>query len=597
MKHRICLAFLIGCCVAISHAQDCDAMLKTARTFKTQSDYRHAIEQYLDVLKNCGDEDGNVLQELKVCVERNIDRSDVFQPEEPLLECGGEGGTFALELKKAPFSWSVSQVPEWMQVTSAMTEEKRVLLYVNANPNAEFRSGIIELSTDNGRKQEFLVVQLAGEEHFSVQKDKLSFEGGGGRQNVKVDANFKWNYHTSATWLQLIQQNDLLYVNCLANDLVAKRSATITISGKEASKNILVTQSEGETRLRVSSSSITFDAAGGEDNTLKVSCNDSWRVDNSYPWITVDTSGESLVVRCKANPLAESRTASFDVVTWFEGVRKTVVVEQQGAEPRLDRISLPSAGGERSVSDVRPHFRTVFLKGNKGDMKVKVYSNVPNWEYSILSNGEEWITAEASPRDSLLKLTLADNNGWDIREADIVISAMGLQDTLHIRQNKRGYRGIWDDYFSGPEMTWKTTKFFVDLYAGQAFGFRIGGLAKRWKAVEFSLLNFDVEYTFTDFLLDWEPIVRGYLPLSRDGHRWALFMGLGVSVNVFDLALKPVKFSYFDDANFLFEIGAEFHWTKKDNISSRIFYRYDGYSSIGFSFDFYQWTEKYSLKK
>ena len=255
--------------------------------------------------------------------------------------------------------------------------------------------------------------------------------------------------------------------------------------------------------------------------------------------------------------------------------------------------------GERSVNDSRPHFRSVFLKGNKGEMKVKVHSNVQTWDYRIVTSGENWITAEASPKDSLLKLKLADNNEWNIREADVIISAMGIQDTLRIRQNKRGYRGIVDDYFDGGERVWKTSRFFVDVFAAESMGFRIGGLSKRWKFVEFSLLDFAMEYAFNDveLYLNWEPIVRGYLPLSRDKHRWAAFLGMGISVNMIDLAFTPQKvyFSYFKNANFLFEIGAEFHWAKKDNVSSRIFYRYNGYSSLGISFDFYQWTKKYSI--
>ena len=601
MKLRICFAFLICCCFFAAYAQDCDSKLKTARDYKSKNDYKNAIEWYKMVLNDCGDFDGNVYSEFLTCEKKNVNKNDVFQLEQPALECSGEGGVLVMELKKAPASWSVSQAPEWLQVSDVLVEEKKAVFYVNVNPLAAIRLGTIQLTADNGNTQEFNVLQSEGKEQLSVQTDNLSFEGNGGQQTVIIDANFKWSYNTSAKWLQLSQQNNKLSVTCQPNDSVSKRSSTIVISGKNAKKTVSVTQSEGETHFSIigaSDSTITFDAAGNDLDTLRVNCNDTWQVESNCPWLKIKPLTNTIVIICEDNPWAEPRSTSFDVVTSFEKQRKTIRVEQNGAEPKLERISLPSASGERNVSGVRPHYRSVFLKGNKGEMKVKVHTNVQNWEYRILSNDENWITAEASQKDSLLTLNLSDNNGWKVRESDIIISAMGLQDTLNIRQNVRGYRGIWDDYFDTPERTWKTTRFFIDIYGAESLGFRLGGLAKRWKCVEFSLLNFGVEYAYKEFYLNWEPIVRGFLPLSRRASRWAVFMGLGTSVNMLNLAIDhPVRFSYFDNANFLFELGAEFQWPKKDNLSSRIFYRYDGFHSIGFSFDFYKWTKNYRLNK
>ena len=349
---------------------------------------------------------------------------------------------------------------------------------------------------------------------------------------------------------------------------------------------------------------MSFNAAGGKNNKLRVNCNDDWRVENQCPWIKTTSSGSAIMVQCETNPWAESRTASFEVVTAFEGQRKTILVEQSGAKPKIDRISLPSSReGERTVRSVRPHYRSLTLKGDKGDMLVKVYSNVQNWTYQIHPKDVDWIVSESSPKDSLLKLTFSDNNDWDSRDVTVIFDAKGQRDTLFITQNKRGYHGILVDYFDGRERTWKTTRFFMDLYGLQSVGFRIGGLAKRWKFVEFSLLDFDVEFApyqkYADWhmLVDWEPIIRGYLPVSRNDRRWALFMGMGLSVNIFNMSLPAAQVVSFEDTHFLFEIGAEYHWRKRNNVSSRIFYRCEAgnvsWSSFGISFDFYKWTKKW----
>ena len=604
MKHRICLTFLIGCCLFALYAQDCDSKLKTARDFKIKKDYKHAIEWYKMVLNDCENLDENVYTEFMDCEKKTTDKNALFQLDQTSLECSGEGGVLVMDLKKAPATWSVSQSPEWLQLTDVLVEEKKAAFYVNANPKAKIRVGTIQLMSENGNTQDFTVVQSEGKESIIVQTDNLSFEGNGGKQTVIIDANFKWNYNTTASWLQLNQQNNTLSVTCLANDSVTKRNTTITISGKNAKKTIHVIQSEGNTQFSISGvtdSFIPFFAAGNEIDTLWISCNDTWQVKNHCPWVIITPLEKAITILCEDNPWAEQRSGSFDVVTSFEGQTKTIQVRQDGAVPKLERISLPSASGERNVSSVRPHYRSVFLKGNKGEMRVKVHTNVQNWDYRIITNEEDWISAEAFQKDSLLKLTLSDNNGLKVRESDIVFSAMGIQDTLNIRQNARGYRGIWDDYFESSERTWKTTRFFVDIFGAESIGFRMGGLAKRWKCVEFSLLNFAVEYAYKEFYFNWEPIVRGYLPLSRKAQRWAVFMGLGTSVNMFEVRIKPVsdpkdRFSYFDNANFLFELGAEFQWPKKDNLSSRIFYRYDGFHSLGISFDLYKWTKKYGLK-
>lgn len=531
--------------------------------------------------------------------DQNLPTPSAFSPSEQSdFECDGAGGIFEMVLKKSSAEWSVTQIPEWMQVTEIIPEEGKVIFNVSPNPSAEPRNGVVIITSDDGKTQEYTITQKGGAEHLTVLTNHLSFDGAGGQQNVIVDANFNWEYTTSASWLQLSHQKVKLQVICSANDSVKQRNATITISGKEVSQTIMVTQSEGETVFDVTGAEdnkLSFGAAGGENNSLKVSCNDDWGVENTTSWLKITPSENAVVVQCEANPWAESRTATFELVTAFEKKSKTFTVEQKGAEPRIDKVSLPFSGGERAVSDVRPHYRSVYLKGDKGDMRVKVHSNVQTWDCQIITEDTNWIVAEASPKDSLITLKIANNNGWKAREANVIVNAMGIMDTLNVRQNNRGYKGILDDYFDGGERTWKTTRFFVDVHGAECVGIRIGGFAKRWKFVEVSLLDFNLEYAYRELAFDWNPIVRGFLPFSRNANRWAAYMGMGVAVNVlnFNFREQPMRFTAFDGAHFLFEIGAEFHWKSRENISSRIFYRYDGYSSLGISFDFYKWTKKW----
>lgn len=612
MKYCMCFLMLVGFCYVNSFAQDdCYLKLKTARNYKDKKDYRNAIRYYQKVWDACGEYDGNVERELNICKKMLAEKNATFLAKQDKLECDGHGGKFVLELRKTPASWSVCQWPDWMQVLDVLIDENKVIFNVYANPRAEIRKGVIVLKSEKNITQAFTVKQKEGPPRLNILPEELSFEGGGGQQILPVDANFKWDCSTSASWIRIDKLGDSLLVTCSTNQLVQRRSDVVVVSGKALSKTINITQFEGETNFNTYSVSgdvsdiVRFGSVGGENNKIRVNSNDEWAVEYSCDWLKVERVWESIEINCSPNPWAETRTASFDVVTSVEKKRITVLVEQAGAEPKLEGISLPYNGGERSVNIYRPHYRSVFLMGNKGYMLVKPHTNVQNWGFHIYPDDADWITAEAFQKDNLLKLDLADNNEWVQREVVVVIDAKGIQDTLLVKQNKRGIQGFLDDYFEGGERTWKTTRFFVDLCALQSVGFRIGGLAKRWKFVEFSLLDFDVkfapyqkkEYKDWHMLVDWEPIIRGYLPLFRDDRRWALFMGMGLSVGIFNVSLPIPHADFFDDTHFLFEIGAEYHWRKRDNVSSRIFYRCEAgdvtWSSLGISFDLYKWTKKW----
>ena len=602
------MAFLLIYCffsVANAQQQDCASRLRSAREYRDRGDYVNAVKMYRKVEKTCPNYDGRVAKELVECQKILSDKHPVFVLKQSRIECSGQGGVVEMGLVEAPAAWTVSQFPEWLQVEDINVEEKQVRFNAIANPRAEKRTGTITLKCDKGKKV-CTVIQQEGEPYLNVTSESLFFGGGGGQQNVTVDANFKWSYRASAPWIRLSKKDDRLIITCSANGSNGQRNAAITISGKDMNQVINVTQLEGGTLLAVygiENHTVSFESQGGENDQIRVSSAEDWHVENDLPWVNVKRVEDAIVVQCQSNPWAEARTASFKVVSSVEGQEKTILVEQAGAEPKLTKISLPYRDNERNmyrerrVYNVRSHFREVHVMGDAGTLNVKVYSNIPNWSYRVLPDDAAWLTAEASPADSLLKLNIADNNESVAREALVLVEARGMQDTLCVKQSKRGYRGLIKDYFDGPERTWKTTRFFVDVYALESIGLRVGGLAKRWKFVEFSLLVFDVEYAHKKLFLDWEPIVRGYLPVSSRDCRWTLFMGMGISVNLLNLVLAPkVKFSYLGTPHFLFEVGAEFQWRKRDDLSSRIFYRYDGFSSFGISFDFYQWHRNFLRK-
>ena len=87
-------------------------------------------------------------------------------------------------------------------------------------------------------------------------------------------------------------------------------------------------------------------------------------------------------------------------------------------------------------------------------------------------------------------------------------------------------------------------------------------------------LNLNYDFIIRDEMdVAWEPVVRGFLPVTRDG-MWAAFVGMGAHVGM-------------NYSAFLLEFGMECHWSEK--YSSRMFFKYNGTCAIGMSFDIGAW--------
>lgn len=356
--------------------------------------------------------------------------------------------------------------------------------------------------------------------------------------------------------------------------------------------------SDDRTGLGLNDDEVEFSGSGGEDSHIWVTCSESWKVSNSNEWFEVKTDGDNLRVICTANPEKEQREGQFYVITKSGTSAMIVTVLQDVKDPMAATLNLSK--------------EMLKVSENAKCYPVAV-TTTEDWTAEV-QEGDKWCTVEKKGAGEL-SICVDDNPGKE-RTATVKVKVVGgVEKLLMVEQEKHGYQGITQSYFETLGGVWKTTRFFFDLHAGESCGFRIGGLAKRWKYIEFSLLDFNVEYAFkvgtnkennevklgsSKVHVDWEPVIRGYLPLSRRDQCWSLFMGVGTSVHFlhYDLLENKVKVPY---AGFLFEFGAEFYWSKKDNLSSRIFYRgcYDkfGYNSIGISFDLYEWHQKFSRKQ
>ena len=94
----------------------------------------------------------------------------------------------------------------------------------------------------------------ASSSYVEVNKDKVVFDGNGGKESIAITANVNWVVLNDASWLSVAPANGLndgeitIKVNANEGD---ERKTTITITSGEIAKNLEVIQKGAETSSRV----------------------------------------------------------------------------------------------------------------------------------------------------------------------------------------------------------------------------------------------------------------------------------------------------------------------------------------------------------
>jgi hypothetical protein len=402
---------------------------------------------------------------------------------------------------------------------------------------------------------------------LTIGKTDVSFGPQGGMETIQINSNVSWKYQ-GPEWLNLSKSKGQLVIWCERNATGAERSADLTISCGEGadkvSKKLHVAQSKGF--FRVSKGSVSFTQHGGSDN-LQVACSDNWSVVvPEGSWFSAKKMADKIVVSCDENPLVVERHGTFDIKTVYDET-VTVMVSQWKSKTRIELVS------SKSVSQ------------KAGNYLLKVESNDPNWEPKVISEESSWCKAEKL-NDKELRLIVSENDLDLSREARVRVLAGDTYRDVIVTQEEYRYADLCNDYFDYVGGTWRTTKLSVSAFGLGRNGLRVSAYMFRWKVVEVDLLNLNASVTRA-FQLSWEPMVRGYLPLQKDGHCWKAYLGMGGRATFVDVPLT----GYSNDSNVLFEAGAEckLNLDKRDDISMRVFVRIDRYASMGVAFDMYEW--------
>ena len=176
----------------------------------------------------------------------------------------------------------------------------------------------------------------------SIVSSGISVESEGQSVTVDFTTNVPWSASVSEDWVSISPTSGLAGENSVrvkveANTDKRPRSATLTFSDKVTNQKVSVSiqQEAMKASLSITPESLAF-SAGEEGNLLNVTSNTDWTITKDAEWITLDTDKgkgtATVTVGSTENTSLTSRTGTITVSTLDDSVKKTVSVQQAGAD-------------------------------------------------------------------------------------------------------------------------------------------------------------------------------------------------------------------------------------------------------------------------
>lgn len=447
--------------------------------------------------------------------------------------------------------------PNWLEPLE--TEDNKNLEFsIKANVLPHERSGIIEV--ESSKKHHKCTITQEGAPLLANITEHIGFGQDGGVSYVFIETNdTAWSISGGDSWLKIESAECGAKVICSANPMKKKRSAKIKVTlACGAVRFVEIGQVIGRTTLSVPQKTFTFDNNGGTNNYVVVQCNyDQWTASSDANWITIKKKYGGISIECLPNQIAATRTAR-------------VKIETNDDDNLVEYITVTQKEASAYLSTEKSSF---YSDGEERTLTINVNTNIPDWSVDV-ERGAGW--TYVTQHNNYIKVRLRRND-WNFSRTSIIkLYGKDKSYSISIVQPNRGYVGRYNDYFDAIGGTWHITWFSVDFHGMTTVGDNFSFMNFRWKPVEFSLINLNLDYVMGGGMsVNWEPIVRGFMPISRDG-KWAAYAGIGAHVSIVG--------GYH---SFLLELGAEIQWNEK--YSSRMFFKYNGGCALGMSFDMGSW--------
>lgn len=447
--------------------------------------------------------------------------------------------------------------PDWLELLDT-EDAKNFEFSMEENKLPYARSGIIEVEYSKKRHQ--CTITQAAAPFMANVTEHIGFGQDGGTSFIFVETNdTAWSVSGGNNWLTSELTDYGARVICTANPNKKKRVSYVKVKfACGQTRSVEIGQAIGRTTLSVPQKSYSFDNYGGTNNNVVVKCNyDQWNATSDVNWIKTKKKYGGISIECTPNSVAASRTA-------------TVKIETNDAEHLVEYITVTQ---REAIPYLSAEKNSYYSDGYERTIYVKVNTNIPDWT-AFVEKGAGWTTV--TKLDNQIRIRLTRNDGTNSRTSEVKLYGKGESHTISLTQPNRGYAGRYNDYFEANGGDWRVSWFGAEVGLLTSVGVNVSAINARWRPVELSLINVNINYNFLSgaTCVGWEPIVRGFLPISRDGS-WAAFVGMGAHVD------------FIESSHFLIEFGMDRQWNNK--YSSRIFFKYNGGCALGMSFDLGTW--------
>ena len=158
----------------------------------------------------------------------------------------------------ADCGWTISDVPSWLSLSAISGDgDTDVGVTLTANPSSiNERSATLLLSTVNGLKRQFKVIQSKGTEVLSLNTDSLKFISDGESKKLSIQNNSEWKVLGGEDWFSIDKTSGTgsqdINVTVNKNTTEEDRLAILTVQGVNKSSKVVIYQSGVKTTLSVS---------------------------------------------------------------------------------------------------------------------------------------------------------------------------------------------------------------------------------------------------------------------------------------------------------------------------------------------------------
>lgn len=193
---------------------------------------------------------------------------------------------------------------------------------------------------------------------LNVSPGSLNFNATGGIAQITITSNINWNVAGLPAWASVSAANGnadaIVDLTVSANNSVNSRNAQLTILGTQF---VDIAQAGAAPTLSVNSQILTVNGSGGS-NTITISSNDSWVVEDDLSWISFNissaTGNGSISVIVANNTSTDSRTGTFSVIGLSNGLTRVISVSQIGVIASLSlspsTLNFPVSVTSRTVN-------------------------------------------------------------------------------------------------------------------------------------------------------------------------------------------------------------------------------------------------------